>query len=899
MLGMLKKILFIIPLLICVLSAQATHNRGGEITWEWLGGTTYKFTIITCTFTGSDADRPELPDFDYGDGSIDTLPRVLEEFYVHPLNVDYNSKKNYYEGTHTYAAPGNYTVCVIDPNRNEGIENINNSVNVVFTLQANLTVGNPFLGSSNSPKFTNCPCPEIACKNRLYCFNLGAYDPDNDSLSYELIAPFGDNCNSLAGNYLPPDAPINTSGAPPYFTGGGGNITIDPVSGTLCWNTPQLEGEFNYTIRVTEWRDGVAIGWVIRDIQLFVEGDCLNDPPVLPPTQDTCITAGENLVFPIDYSDPNGNSVTIDVFGDPFNQNPAPFLTGTTQGSSNGQFQINWNTGCGNVSSFPQSIFVEATDNAGTVQLSSYTSVFVTVNGAPVENLTTTPVGNTIVLNWDPYICSNITGFKIYKRLDSTYVDEACCGQNTAEQLGYSLIGQVNGNTLTFTDDENVAYGVANCYLVTACYGPQTESCISEPSCSFLKFDVPVITHVSVLDTDPATGQDSVIWARPKELDTVNNWTGAFFYRLYRSTGNAFNGANQLIYQTPIGTSLAFTDTMYLDNSGLNTEDGPYAYSVELYGILNGDTLLVGNSSEASSIYLETTPNDNEILLSWSEDVPWQNVSYDVYKETSPGSGVFNFIANTTLQEYTDTGLINGVEYCYKIKGRGDYFSPFIISPLLNWSNEKCDSPIDLTAPCPPTLSGIGDCEEVNNELFWNNPNNDCADDVMSYNIYYSPTDTGSFSLIATINSEFDTVFNHNNNGSVAGCYYVTAVDSVQYSNESIGSNVVCFDNCPYYWLPNIFTPNGDGKNDYFGPFPYRFVERVDCQIFNRWGNLVYETTDPDIRWDGKDMNSGKHCSEGVYMYVVTVYTIRLSGLVPIQLHGNVQLNRNGTFNTN
>lgn len=895
-LTMLQKLLLTVPLLLFAFCASATHNRGGEITWEWLGGTTYKFTIITCTYTGSDADRPELPDFDYGDGTVDTLPRVLEEFYTHPTNPNYNSKKNYYEGTHTYAAPGNYTVCVIDPNRNEGIENINNSVNVVFTLQANLSVGNPFTGSSNSPQFTNCPCPEIACKNRVYCFNLGAYDPDNDSLSYELIPPFGDNCNplTLGSEFIPMDSPITGNN----FTGGGGSISIDPVSGTVCWSTPQLEGEFNYTIKVTEWRDGQAIGWVIRDIQLFVEGDCMNDPPVLPPNQDTCVTAGENLIFPIAYSDPNGNSVNINVFGDPFNQNPAPFLTGTTQGSNNGQFEINWNTGCGNVSSFSHAIFIEATDNPGTVPLSSYSTVMVTVNGPPVQNLTTTPVGNTIVLNWDPYICPNITGFNIYKRLDSTYVNEACCQQNTAEQLGYALIGQVGKNTLTFTDSENVAYGVANCYIITASFGLQTESCISEPSCSFLKFDVPVMTHVSVLNTDITLGSDSVIWARPKELDTINNWTGTFFYRLFRSPSNSFTGASQFIYQTPVGSSLAFTDTVY-QNNGLNTEDGAYAYRVELYGILNGDTLLVGSSSEASSIYLETTPNDNEILLSWSEIVPWQNVSYDVYKETSPGSGVFNFLVTTALQEYTDTGLVNGVEYCYKVKGRGDYFSPFITSPQLNWSNEACDQPIDLTAPCPPVLSGIGDCEEINNELFWTNPNNSCADDVMSYNIYFSPTDTGSFSLIATINSQFDTSYNHNFNGSVAGCYYVTAVDSAQYGNESIESNTVCFDNCPYYWLPNIFTPNGDGKNDYFEPFPYKFVEQIDCQIFNRWGNLVFETTDPDIRWDGKDMNSGKHCSEGVYMYVVTVYTVRLSGLVPIQLHGNVNLVRDGKFNTN
>jgi len=103
-------------------------------------------------------------------------------------------------------------------------------------------------------------------------------------------------------------------------------------------------------------------------------------------------------------------------------------------------------------------------------------------------------------------------------------------------------------------------------------------------------------------------------------------------------------------------------------------------------------------------------------------------------------------------------------------------------------------------------------------------------------------------------------------------------------------SNIICLENCPTYELPNVFTPNGDNNNDFFIPFPYRQVESIDLKIYDRWGVLVFETTDPDIMWDGRDRNSGKLCTDGVYYYTCRVNEIRLQGIVPRQLKGFVHL---------
>jgi gliding motility-associated-like protein len=90
-------------------------------------------------------------------------------------------------------------------------------------------------------------------------------------------------------------------------------------------------------------------------------------------------------------------------------------------------------------------------------------------------------------------------------------------------------------------------------------------------------------------------------------------------------------------------------------------------------------------------------------------------------------------------------------------------------------------------------------------------------------------------------------------------------------------------DNCPLYDLPNTFTPNDDGKNDFFTPFPnYRFIAKVDFQLFNRWGNKVFSTTDAAIKWDGKN-ESGVDLAEGVYYYVCKVFEKRVEGIVEQQ----------------
>jgi gliding motility-associated-like protein len=73
------------------------------------------------------------------------------------------------------------------------------------------------------------------------------------------------------------------------------------------------------------------------------------------------------------------------------------------------------------------------------------------------------------------------------------------------------------------------------------------------------------------------------------------------------------------------------------------------------------------------------------------------------------------------------------------------------------------------------------------------------------------------------------------------------------------------------YFLPNAFTPNGDGSNDGFrGNGMMEGAKDFEFKIWNRYGELLFETNDPNESWNGRKNNTGDLSPQGVYVVVVT-----------------------------
>ena len=870
-------------------SLHATHNRAGEITYRHLTGFTYEVTITTCTKSTVLADREWLQ-INWGDiptgGQLDSLERLENEIINLP---ELESQINTYVGTHTYNGSGTYTLTVVDPNRNQGVLNIPNSVDVPFCIRSELVIS-PVTGHNNSVQLLNRP-KEQACLNRFWIHNPGAYDPDGDRLEYSLVECRGFECEIIPGYQYPDDSTDDGSDV----------FAIDAVTGDVTWDVPPLAGEFNIAILIEEYRltpvGWVKVGSVIRDMQINVI-TCDNNPPEIEDIADLCVRIYDPVNINVNASDPDGNIISLTAVGGPLSEveNPATF-NGTS-----GQFA--WFPECTEVRLEPYQVHFKAEDNSSTIDLTDIETVLIQVIATPVTGGLAEPLGLQMELSWDPHVCLSEFDeedwdnfeYHIYRRVGQSAWSPDYCETGVPEEAGYAQVGVVEGlEASAYTDQLGQLFSGYYCYRVVVVFPDGSESVASEEFCAELRLDNPLMTKTSVAATDALAGVIEVEWFTPIEVDT-DIFLPPYQYKLYHSAG--FADALDLLYESSLGGDLFFDDLDFT-HTGIDTESSGHTYKVEFYS----DGALVSTSLNATSVFLGVASSDNALTLTANFQHPWSNTEYEWYRwnEDVPA---FELIATTTAPVYTDQGLLNNVEYCYQVRAEGTYDADGIPDPLVNFSQETCGIPFDLTPPCPPSLEALADCDAEITELNWASPFTLCgSDDVTAYNLYYAPTDTSGFELLTTLELPPDTTYIFNELqelGTIAGCFYVTALDSLLIGadgllnqNESAPSNTVCTDNCPEYTLPNVFSPDNDQINDVFIPFPYRFVESIDLKILNRWGGVVFETTDPEILWDGSSMNSGEPLADGTYYYVLTVSTIRLSGIVEESVSGHITILNN------
>ena len=91
-------------------------------------------------------------------------------------------------------------------------------------------------------------------------------------------------------------------------------------------------------------------------------------------------------------------------------------------------------------------------------------------------------------------------------------------------------------------------------------------------------------------------------------------------------------------------------------------------------------------------------------------------------------------------------------------------------------------------------------------------------------------------------------------------------------------------------YVPNSFTPNGDEANQLFYPVLAQGVKKdfIDFKIYNRWGQLVFESYNPQIGWDGTYGNKGRYCEIGTYTWVIKVKAMQDQDAREISGHVNL-----------
>ncbi|MCB0845740.1 MAG: hypothetical protein KDE26_20965, partial [Bacteroidetes bacterium] len=205
-------------------------------------------------------------------------------------------KRNIYDTTFIFPGPGEYIIRYFDIARHGSVDNISNPEELSFFVETKLFITPPIVGSNNTPILLNEPLDD-ACIGKLWTHNPGGFDADGDSLAYYLRESY---------KYDPPAPPMIADGFifpdDPVF--GVSSFTMDPITGIITWDAPTQQGLFNFAYVIEEWRNGQLLGYVIRDMAVWVI-DCNNDPPVIETIDDTCIAAGETLIFDFISYDPN------------------------------------------------------------------------------------------------------------------------------------------------------------------------------------------------------------------------------------------------------------------------------------------------------------------------------------------------------------------------------------------------------------------------------------------------------------------------------------------------------------------------------------------------------------------------------------------------------------------
>ena len=748
--------MLIVGFLFCfAFTAKATHQRAAEITYTWLGGNAYEFTLTCYTYTPSPAglQRDSLL-VQWGDGLEEYIPRVV----LQDLGEDYTL--NVYKQIHNYSSSGTYTISMEDANRNFGVVNVPNSVMVPMHIETELVI-NPFLGYNNSVQLLNAPVDK-GCVGKLYLHNPSAYDPDGDSLSYRLVTCKGQDGIEIPGYTLPQASQ---------------SFVIDSVTGELRWDAPLMQGEYNVAIMVEEWRHGVKIGSVVRDMQILISA-CNNDLPQIHCNEQYCLVAGEQLDFVISASDPNGDNVTLSVSGAPLELAISPAMVNPeTAFGMQPEMEFLWNTTYAHIRNTPYQLVVHAKDDGSPVSLTNLKTISINVMAPKVQGLAADLHGHDVTLSWAAYPCPNAVALLVYRKAGCDgYEPDAC---ETGIRNGYQLIATLNNISVTSYTDHDLAQGVSYEYRILAQFPDGALSIVSDAACVELKNDSPLMTHVSNDSIDLVSGQVIACWAKPKEID--EQYVAPFNYTLSR----ILDGQTSIVYEG--------ADTTFLDATVDLAEAASLVYKVQMR---DANQQMMGESATASAVMLSATGTNDEAHLTWTEAVPWLVDSTQVFKEVDHR---FVGVATVTGFEFTDTDVESDETYRYYVRTFGHYTLEGIMKPLVNYS----------------------------------------------------------------------------------------AIKSVRIGHEE---PIEEFS----YELPNVITPNGDGYNDVFEPkvTGLDLITGAKTVIFNRWGNILWDTDDPLIQWEGKSKQTNMDCPQGTYFYVCEITYIGEAGEETLHLQGSITIVR-------
>ncbi len=141
--------------------------------------------------------------------------------------------------------------------------------------------------------------------------------------------------------------------------------------------------------------------------------------------------------------------------------------------------------------------------------------------------------------------------------------------------------------------------------------------------------------------------------------------------------------------------------------------------------------------------------------------------------------------------------------------------------------------------------------------------------------VYYATISTLTLTNLSTGGNNYFWTFDDGANSqeyepehqyNLPGNYTIALVVTNQYGCRDVASTNLEVKLPENLYIPNAFTPNGDSKNDHFSVVAYN-IDNFRINIFNRWGRIIFTSTDPNFKWDGT--YNGQDVINDVYVYAV------------------------------
>jgi len=874
------KILLLTLLSLLSLSAFASHIVGGIIHYECVGDNTYNITLYVyrdCNPGNSQFDNSptigiyensvliESLTMSFADAIVTTLPLETGDPCLSPPN-NICVQEAIYTGTVTLPATSiGYTLAYQRCCRNTTILNVPaGGDNLGSTFFAEIPPQEEAICNSN-PLFNELP-PVLLCLNEPFVFDHAATDLDGDSLAYVFCNPKNGGSPGVEMNppTAPPyiDVPWNASFDVNYPITSNPAFTLDPITG-LFTGTPTLVGQYVVGICVEEWRDGILISTTNRDFQFNI------------------VLCGQGIISFIEEED------------------PCQGTTFTFENGSAGGTEWFWDFGAEDLDADTSNLFEPEYTYPDT---GTYTVMLI---ANPGEDCADT-VFQTVYA-YDP-VFANIAFSGGECTVDGRiYSFEAVDdnGENVAFFWDFGMNGNPSTsnsqsldviftefgiNPVILTVEEGLCIDVENLDLIVP---PLPEAVIQEPlnlciglELDFLnlstnaseylwEFNDPNTTSIeeNPSHTFPETGQyDILLIADPSAECADTTFQTVFTYEPVFAnicfTGGECVGDERVYFFEAVGdfdenvdffwdfglnanpsTSFDQNPEVAFNTAGVNT----FGLTIEYF---------VCNDIESLDLIVPPFP------------------AADIEEQTTFCGGLdFDFVnlsadAQNYLWNFNDPNTVSTEENpSHSFPSFGDYNVILIADP-----NTSCADTSAITVTILPP---------------------DPIEFLFSSTIP-GPCDTLSFVELNFTGSGADDITWNMGDGSVL------TGSPVQYTYENLGNytiEITAFqDLCDFeetqtldiYFdtelldlpleMPNVFSPNNDGKNEKYAPYfalskgipailpasrnVFDYLNIWDMKVFNRWGNLVFESSTNMGFWDGRF--EGEYVSDGTYFVIFT-----------------------------